>query len=209
MSRGAEKLWRCALLAVLACVMCAGAARAQRAGTAAADEAEFGPVVQTYLGYLLAEQEVVDDRASRREINPAYYRRNSNRIRALRQMAVRIARETQNDFLPELYALARDEFGTLFDPQPEPATFRVGEVVNNTFRYLGTVRAAEPFYLFARLDIYEQAELMQKQETQSDAATATATDAPAADAAAPTNGNAPPRAARPTATTRPRRVHNP
>ena len=196
MRNRAEKLLRCSLIAALVCVVCAGAARAQRA-RGAADEAEFGPVVRTYLGYLRAEQEVVDDRASRHEINQAYYRRNSNRIRALRQMALRIARETQNDFLPELYAVTRDELGTLFDPPPQPSTFRAGEVVNNTFRYLGTVRAAEPFYLFARLDIYEQAELLQKQEAQPVTASAPAT---------PTTANAP-RGAR--ATTRPRRVHIP
>jgi hypothetical protein len=202
MCRGAEKLWRCALLAMLVCVVSAGTAAAQRAGTAAADEAEFGPVVQTYLGYLRAEQEVVDDRASRREINQAYYRRNSNRIRALRQMAVRIARESHNDFLPELYAITRDELGTLFDPPPQPATFRVGEVVNDTFRYLGTVRSVEPFYLFARLDIYEQAELLQQHEAQP-AADTTTTSAPDA----PTTANAP--RGKSTATTRHRRVNTP
>ncbi|HJR05880.1 MAG TPA: hypothetical protein VJ842_01185 [Pyrinomonadaceae bacterium] len=206
MNRGAEKLWRCVLLAAFVCVVCACAARAQRAGTATAEEAEFGPVVRTYLGYLRAEQEVVDDRASRREINQNYYRRNSNRIRALRQMALRIARETRNDFLPELYAITRDEFGTLFDPQPAPATFRVGEVINNTFRYLGTVRSAEAFYLFARLDIYEQSELMKKQDAQPAAASATATNAHADDAVAPTNGNA--ARGKSTVTTRPRRVNN-
>ena len=205
MWRGAEKLWRCALLALLMCVALAGTAAAQRAGTAAADDAEFGPVVRTYLGYLRAEQEVVDDRASRREINQSYYRRNSNRIRALRQMALRIARETKNDYLPELYAITRDELSTLFEPQPEPATFRVGEVVNNTFRYLGTVRAAEPFYLFARLDIYEQAELLQKQQGAQPAAD-TATDS-APEAATPTATNAP-RSNKSTATSRPRRVNN-
>jgi hypothetical protein len=186
---------------MIVCVVAAGTAAAQRAGTAAADDAEFGPVVQTYLGYLRAEQEVVDDRASRREINQAYYRRNSNRIRALRQMALRIARETQNDFLPELYAITRDEFGTLFDPQPQPTAFRVGEIVNDTFRYLGTVRAAEPFYLFARLDVYEQAELLQKQEAAQPAADTTAS----APDATPTTANAP----RGKSTTRPRRVNNP
>src|SRR4051812_40268084 len=72
-------------------------------------QAEFGPVVRAYLGYLRNEQEVVDDRASRHEVNRAYYRRNSNRIRALRQMAVQIATETGNDYLPELEAAARDE----------------------------------------------------------------------------------------------------
>jgi hypothetical protein len=188
---------------MLVCVAFAGSASAQRGGTIAGDEAEFGPVVQTYLGYLRAEQEVVDDRASRHEVSQTYYRRNSNRIRALRQMALRIARETRNDFLPELYAVARDEFGTLFDPQPEPTAFRVGEIVNNTFRYLGTVRAVETFYLFARLDVYEQAELSRKGEAQPAADNATAASAPDAQ----TTANAP--RGKSTATTRPRRVNTP
>ena len=33
------------------------------------NEDEFGPVVRAYLGYLKNEQEVVDDRASRREVS--------------------------------------------------------------------------------------------------------------------------------------------
>jgi hypothetical protein len=200
MNRSGRKLLQCVALAAFVCVASASSAWAQRAAAAAGD-AEFGPVVRTYLGYLRAEQEVVDDRASRHEVSPAYYRRNSNRIRALREMALRIARETQNDFIPELYAVTRDELGTLFDPPPPPTTFRVGEVVDNTFRYLGVVRAAEPFHLFARLDVYEQAELLQKQQAQQPAASAaSATDAPLHDNA--------PRDNRP-ATTRPRRVHIP
>src|SRR5215470_7714401 len=104
-------------------------------------EDEFGPVVRAYLGYLKNEQEVVDDRVSRREITGTYYRRNSNRIKALRQMAIRLARETNNDYLPELEAVTADEFGLLFE-RPRPASsFKVGEVLNNTFRYLGTVRS--------------------------------------------------------------------
>jgi len=68
---------------------------------------EFGPVVRAYLGYLRNEQEVVDDRVSRREVSANYYRHNSNRIKALRQMAIRLARETHNDYLPELEAVLR------------------------------------------------------------------------------------------------------
>ena len=126
-------------------------------------EEEFGPVVRAYLGYLRNEQEVVDDRVSRREVSKTYYRRNSNRIKALRQMAIRLARERHNDYLPELEAVATDEFGLLFG-NPRPSTnFKVGEVVRNTFRFLGTVRSVEIFYVFARLDPYEQAELKEKQ----------------------------------------------
>ena len=124
---------------------------------------EFGPVVRAYLGYLKNEQEVVDDRASRHEVSASYYRRNSNRIRALRQMAIRLARESHNDYLPELEAVSGNEMNLLFGSNPpQIARLRAGEVVRNTFRYLGTVRAGETFYLFARLDPYEQAELTEK-----------------------------------------------
>jgi hypothetical protein len=132
------------------------------AQTGKASDAEFGPVMRAYLGYLRNEQEVVDDRASRREINLAYYRRNSSRIRALRQMAIRIVRDSGNDYIPELEAVTRDEMRNLFAKPPGIGSLQVNRVINNTFRFLGVERAGEVFYLFARLDPYEQAELMQK-----------------------------------------------
>lgn len=142
---------------VLAVLVCPVSSRAQ-----ASPDDDFGPVVRAYLGYLRNEQEVVDDRVSRREINQSYYRRNSNRIRALREIALRLARESHNDYLPELEAVARDEFGLLFEHPPKLDSLKVGEVFRNTFRFLGTARAGEVFYVFARLDPYEQADLMEK-----------------------------------------------
>ena len=128
------------------------------------DDDEFGPVVRAYLGYLKNEQEVVDDRASRREVSTTYYRHNSNRIRALRQVAIKLARESHNDYLPELEAVSAGEMGLLFGSNPPaPARLKNGEVLRNTFRFLGPVRVVgEVFYLFARLDPYDQAELNEK-----------------------------------------------
>src|SRR5215510_4101899 len=125
---------------------------------------EFGTVIRAYLGYLRNEQEVVDDRVSRREVSANYYRHNSNRIKALRQMAIRLARETHNDYLPELEAVSAEEMRLLFGSNPpQPANLKVGEVLRNTFRYLGVVRTTGGnFYLFARLDPYEQAEQTEK-----------------------------------------------
>jgi len=123
---------------------------------------EFGPVVSAYLGYLSNEQEVVDDRASRREITPGYYRRNSNRIHALRQTAVRLVRQNGNDYVPELEAVTVDEFRTIFERPPQPGALRVNEVFGNKFRFLGSIHTGETFYVFARLDPYEQAELIQR-----------------------------------------------
>lgn len=147
------------LIVALALISAPLAAKAQTGRS----EDDFGPVVRAYLGYLKSEQEVVDDRVSRREVSPTYYRHNSNRIKALRQMALRLARETHNDYLPELEAVSAGELGLLFGPEaPSPSSLNAGEVIRNTFRFLGTVRSGEVFYLFARLDPYEQAELNEK-----------------------------------------------
>jgi len=143
---------------VLLCVTTPSAANQSRSE----EEEQFGPVVRAYLGYLRTEQEVVDDRVSRREVSQTYYRRNSNRIRALRQMALRIARESRNDYLPELEAVSRDEMGLLFERPPRPEMLREGEVLRRTFRFLGAVRSGESFYIFARLDPYEQSELSER-----------------------------------------------
>jgi hypothetical protein len=179
----------CLCIALLCAPLAASATLAQ--GRAAAEEDGLGPVVSAYLGYLRNEQEVVDDRASRREISRAYYRRNSNRIRALREMAIRIARESRNDYLPELEAAAGDELGTLLEHPPNPANLRVGEVLNFTLRYLGSAHFGENFYLFARLDPYEQTELREKGAVVGD------TQPQPANATPSSQGRA-----------RPRRIHN-
>src|SRR6266850_2145753 len=107
----------------------------QRSNAASTSEgsSDFGPVMRAYLGYLGNEQEVVDDRKSRREITAAYYRRNSNRIRALRTMAIRLVRQTGNDYVPELEAVTSEELGTLFETPPTPNMFRANEIIANKF----------------------------------------------------------------------------
>jgi hypothetical protein len=150
----------------LALTLCAvsSAAFAQHARRASEDD-EFGPNVRAYLGYLRNEQEVVDDRASRQEIRRAYYLHNSNRIYALRQMALRIARESNGDYLPELEAVSQDELDQLFENPPKPAELQAGTTLEYKFKFLGAVAArGERFYLFARLDPYEQAEERKKAE---------------------------------------------
>lgn len=138
---------------------------------------EFGPVMRAYLGYLKNEQEVVDDRNSRREISVEYYRRNSNRIRALRQMAIRLVTQSKNDYVPELEAVTGQELGILFEVPPNPRALRNNEVVKNTFRYLGSVNTGEVFYVFARLDPYEQAALMEANHSQNVAGSVPTPDA--------------------------------
>jgi hypothetical protein len=178
--RAKRGLSRLILLIFLVCAASSVVVAQQRARAPHAEDAEFGPNVRAYLGYLRDEQEVVDDRVSRREVDRHYYLHNSNRIYALRQMALRLARESRNDYLPELEAVSLPEFEQLFDaPWPEPSALQVGEVIEYKLKYLGAVVSrGERFFLFARLDPYEQAELRKKAgetkpQTDSRAATTT------------------------------------
>lgn len=160
-------LLRLVISITLLLLLLAGAVMAQRSAAHSTDSDEsFGPVMRAYLGYLSNEQEVVDDRASRREISDLYYRRNLSRIRALRQMAIRLVRQSGNDYVPELEAVTQDEMGTLFEKPLKVTVFRANEVVANKFRFLAQIHSGEVFYLFARLDPYEQAELMQRSKKE-------------------------------------------
>lgn len=178
-----ERLTRLFFAGCLLCAMCFGVA-AQRSNPVADDES-FGPIVRAYLAYLRDQQEVVDDRVSRHEIDRRYYVHNSNRIRALRQMAVQIARETENDYLPELEAVSQDEFDQLFfPPVPKPSDLEAGRTLEFKFRYLGAVRTGgERFYIFARLDPYEQAELRKQSEAENKANAHVVTQPPSEDGA--------------------------
>lgn len=161
-----ERLTRLFCAFCLSCALCLSPA-AQKSN-AVEDDESFGPIVRAYLAYLRDQQEVVDDRVSRHEIDRRYYIHNSNRIRALRQMAIQIARETENDYLPELEAVSHDEFDQLFfPPVPKPSELEVGRTLEFKFRYLGAVRVGgERYYIFARLDPYEQAELRKQTEAE-------------------------------------------
>jgi hypothetical protein len=162
------------------CISACATAHAQR-HRAATPDAEFGPNVRAYLGYLRNEQEVVDDRASRREVQRSYYVHNSNRIAALRQMAVRIARESGNDYLPELEAVSESEFGQFFEEPPKAAEMETGAVLEYKLRYLGAVASrGEKFYVFERLDPYAQAELRKNAEAKAQANGHSANAQPAA-----------------------------
>jgi len=67
--------------------------------------------------------------------------------------------------------VTRDEFKNIFDPLPKTESLRAGAVINNTFRFLNTVRAGEIFFVFARLDPYEQAELLKHSDRRAEAST--------------------------------------
>ena len=133
---------------------------------------KFGPNVQAYLDYLKAELTVTDLPASRREVDPEYVRHNFNRVSALRQFAMRLAGESEVDYVPEMEAVVEREFRLLFpDDQPAATDLKPGEIYSS-YRYLGTARNRETFYIFARLDPFEEEAQKSKAQDSPNAANA-------------------------------------
>ena len=113
---------------------------------------QFGPVVRAYLGYLLRNEQVVDDRASRREISAAYSPAETQ-IASVRfgrwllceshaklkpniiSRSSRLLREMNCDCYLSIHASLSN-------------TPRSGEVVQTKFGYLGVVRSGDSFYIF-------------------------------------------------------------
>lgn len=135
----------------------ATAASAQTAAKAKKQiRTEFGPNVQAYLDYLESELTVTDARESQREVNAEYIRHNFNRVSALRQFAIKLASESEVDYVPEMEAVVPREFTLLFpESAPKISDLKPGETYSS-FRYLGSVRNRETFYIFCRLDPFEE-----------------------------------------------------
>jgi hypothetical protein len=144
------------ILAVFVLLLISTAASAQTVRPKKQTRTTFGPNVQAYLDYLKSELTVTDVPESQSEISPEYVRHNFNRVSALRQFAIKLAGETEIDFVPEMEAVAQNEFHLLFSQDaPTPAELKAGEVYAS-YRYLGSVRNRETFYIFSRLDPFEE-----------------------------------------------------
>ena len=132
---------------------------------------KFGPNVQAYLDYLETELTVTDARESQREVSAEYIRHNFNRVTALRQFAIKLASESEVDYVPEMEAVVEREFHLLFSENaPKPATLKAGEIYDS-YRFLGSVRNREVFYIFSRLDPFEEEALKPKSQNTPNAAT--------------------------------------
>ena len=153
-------------------------AQAQAAKPKKQTRTEFGPNVQAYLDYLKTELTVTDARESQREVSPEYIRHNFNRVSALRQFAIRLASESEIDYVPEMEAVVEREFHLLFSENaPKPAALKVGEIYAS-YRFLGSVRNRETFYIFSRLDPFEEEAQNPKPQESPNASAAPKTEPP-------------------------------
>lgn len=153
--------WQIGIFTILTAVWAAPAKAQQtdapRIEFAAVAPEKLRPNTRAYLDNLKRQLIVTDDPTSRVEVSPAFLRHNFNRISALRTFVTNYAATSESDFVPELSAVNEAELRTLFiENTPTPTDLTKGAVVNRIYRFLGTVKNAEIFYIFERLNPFEE-----------------------------------------------------
>ncbi len=120
-------------------------------------ESQLRPNVSAYLQYLKNEEQVTDEAYSQIEVSRKYIQHNANRVKALRQFATKLASQIDSDYMPELQAVSGGELSLLLGRNaPKISALKIGQTYNLAFRFLGTARNVETFYVFSRLSPFEE-----------------------------------------------------
>jgi len=98
------------------------------------------------------EEDELEFQIRRNEISRRDYNRSKTRIAIHRQTVLDLVRESGKDVVPELHVVTFSEVDQLIeDGTAAIKTIKRGDVVAERWRYLGSVRRGEIFYIFERL----------------------------------------------------------
>lgn len=124
-------------------------ASAQRVAIAQDDH---GPEVRSFLEYMRHEEDELEFQIKRNEISKRDYNRSKTRIAIHRQTVLDLVRESGKDVVPELHVVTLSEVDQLIENGSAAIkTIKHGDIVAERWRYLGSVRRGEIFYIFERL----------------------------------------------------------
>lgn len=139
---------RICLLALLPTVICALPAgyRAQSNG--------YGPEVKSFLDLMRHEDDELEFQIRHNEISRREYVRSKNRIAIHRQAVLEMVKDSGADNVPDLYVTAASELDQLIEDGTSLVKgIKPGDVLKNKWRYVGSVRRGEIFYIFERLTV--------------------------------------------------------
>jgi hypothetical protein len=112
----------------------------------------YGPEVRAFLDLMRQEEVELDFMVKHNEITRREFIRSKEKIAILRQMVLDVVKRTGEDLVPELYVKAGQEVDQLIEDGLKALKgIKRGEVINQKWRYLGSVSKGEVFYIFERL----------------------------------------------------------
>jgi hypothetical protein len=128
------------------------AATAVYAASQEPEPAEFGPEVRAFLDLMKQEEAELEYQITHNEISRRVYLRARNRIAIHRQAVVSRAKESGVDLVPELHVVTAEEMGHLIENgQQMLRRIKRGDLINEKWRYLGSVTRGVAFHIFERI----------------------------------------------------------
>jgi len=120
---------------------------------AAAQQANgYGPEVKSFLEYIRHEQDELEFMNRHNEISRREYLLTKNRMAVHRQTVLNLVQESGEDSVPELSIVTASEADQLIEDRTALLNnIKTGDVIKEKWRYLGSARRGETFYIFQRL----------------------------------------------------------
>ena len=114
----------------------------------------YGPEVKSFLDLMHHEEDELEYQIKHNEISRREYIRSKSRIAIHRETVLTLVKESGTDYVPELHVAAASELDQLIeDGTALMRGIKPGDVIKEKWRYLGSARRGETFYIFERLTV--------------------------------------------------------
>ena len=114
----------------------------------------YGPEVKSFLDLMRHEDDELEFQIRHNEISRREYVRSKSRIAIHRETVLKLVKESGTDYVPELHVAAASELDQLIEDGTSLIRgIKPGDVIKEKWRYLGSVRRGELFYIFERLTV--------------------------------------------------------
>jgi len=112
----------------------------------------YGPEVKSFLELMRHEEDELEYQILHHEISRPHYARAKSRIAIHRQAVLDIVRQTGEDVVPELHVVTTTELDQLIEEGTRALKgIKRGGIINNKWRYIGSVTKGQVFYIFERI----------------------------------------------------------
>ena len=112
----------------------------------------YGPEVKSFLELMRHEEDELEYQIAHNEISRPHYLRARSRIAIHRQAVLDMVKQTGEDVVPELHVVTAAEMAELIEGGTRALkAVQRGQLVNNKWRYIGSVTKGQIFYIFERI----------------------------------------------------------
>jgi hypothetical protein len=112
----------------------------------------YGPEVKSFLELMRHEEDELEYQIVHNEITRPQYARAKARIAIWRQAVLNIVKDSGADVVPELHVVTAAEVDELIEQGTRALKgVKHGQIINNKWRYIGSVTRGQVFYIFERI----------------------------------------------------------